>query len=524
MSAIRSVFTFWDLLEVNLDRHPDRVALRDRGMSVTYRELARQAERIATWLETRGVGRGDRVGVHLPKTAAEVVGIFAAARLGCIFVNINVGLAPSQVAHISSDCDLAALISDGRRLGVLEKEGAIAGVRHLLQVDAAPMVERAALLDELVSAAPASPCPVIDNDLAALIYTSGSTGKPKGVMLTHANIIAGARSVSTYVRNTPGDRILSVMPFSFDYGLNQLTTAFLIGATLILQPVPMASEIVRTLRAEEATGMGLVPTLWVDFMRFVEAAGETFPHLRYVTNTGGKIPDNTLDQMGRLLADADIYLMYGLTESFRSTWLPPHLFHEKRGAIGIAIPNAEIFVVDSDAGICGPDEPGELLHRGSLVSRGYWRQPELTADKIKPNKHLSYLIGDEPVVHSGDIVRRDGDGILWFVGRRDKLIKTSGYRVSPTEVEEALLRSEMLVEVFAFGTDDERLGQKIEVVVRPSAPEAFEAQHLLRWCKGAMAAYLVPARIHVRQADFPRNSNGKVDGPVLVRSLQDELP
>ncbi len=518
MAVTGSIFTFWDLLQANLDRHADRVAIRDRGRDVTFRALADEAERIAAWLASRGVGRGARVGVHLPKTTAEVAGLFAAARLGCVFVNINAGLAPSQVAHIASDCDLVALISDGRRLATLTGEGAIDGVPHLLQVDGATAAQRAVRFDDLPAGSLLGPCPAIDNDLAALVYTSGSTGKPKGVMLTHGNIIAGARSVSTYVRNTPDDRILSVMPFSFDYGMNQLTTAFLVGATLVLQPVPMVAEIAKTLAEERASGMGLVPTLWVDFMRYVDASAAMFPALRYVTNTGGKIPDGTLEAMGRSLGATEIFLMYGLTESFRSTWLPPHLFQQKRGAIGVAIPNAEIFVVDPDTGICGVDEPGELLHRGSLVSRGYWRQPELTADKIRPNRHLAHLIGDEPVVHSGDVVRRDADGILWFIGRRDKLIKTSGYRVSPTEVEEALLASGMLAEAFAFGTDDERLGQKIEAAVRAKGAD-FDTERLLRWCKGAMAAYLVPARIHVRATEFPRNSNGKVDGPVLLRIL-----
>jgi acyl-CoA ligase (AMP-forming) (exosortase A-associated) len=512
--------TFWDLLARNVDATPHRVFLRDRGKDVTFLEVAVLAERLAVWLAERGVQRGDRVAIHLPKSTSEVAAMFAAARVGAVFVNINAGLSPHQVAHVASDCGLTAFISDEPRLKRLQNAAVTVNFPpNILQADARPAVGSATSLLSLEASVYPGACPAFADDLAALIYTSGSTGRPKGVMLTHENIRQGAQSVVSYLKNTNEDRVLSVLPFSFDYGLNQLTTMLLAGGTLILQPVPMATEIIRAIRSERVTGLGLVPTLWVDFIDALMAEPVPFPGLRYITNSGGRIPAETLNNMARLLTDVEIVLMYGLTECFRSTWLPPDLFRQKLGAIGIPIPGAEIFVVDSVSGLCGPNEVGELLHHGPLVSQGYWQQPELTTEKIHANRHLSHLIGEEPVVHSGDLVRRDEEGILWYVGRNDCLIKTSGYRVSPDEVEEALLASGLLAEAIVFGVPDDRLGQSIVAIIRPMVDKEGNRDELLYWCQRNMPGYQIPQTITILYKPFPRNPHGKIDRKLMQESF-----
>jgi len=302
------------------------------------------------------------------------------------------------------------------------------------------------------------------------MYTSGSTGPPKGVLLTHHTVVQSARAAATHLQNEISDRIIGALPLSFDYGLSQLSTLCLVGGTLVLQKVAMAAEIVRTLVHERITGFAAVPPAWIQVVEYLRDQPTSLPDLRYITNSGGKIPGNILQEMPRVFSGTRIYLMYGLTEAFRSTYLEPEKFELKMGSIGRAIPNAEIFVVATDRGICGPGEEGELIHRGALVSSGYWGQSEATAEKIRPCPELEKLIGDEPVLYSGDIVQVDADGDLWFVGRKDGLIKSSGFRISPTEVEEIVARSGKVAHVVAFGTPDDILGQVVEAASSTDPP------------------------------------------------------
>jgi acyl-CoA synthetase (AMP-forming)/AMP-acid ligase II len=353
------------------------------------------------------------------------------------------------------------------------------------------------------------------DDLAAIIYTSGSTGRPKGVMLTHANIIEGARAVSVYLRLTEGDRLLSVLPYSFDAGLNQLTTMMLVGGSVVHQPVAMASEIVKAIAAHRVTGFAGVPPLWIQVVRLLASAPAPLPSLRFVTNTGGRIPLSTLEKMPNVLPGAEIFLMYGLTEAFRSTYLPPERFAAKMGSIGQAIPGADIFVIKHGEGIAGPGEQGELVHCGALVSQGYWNRPAETAEKIRSCPELAHLIGDGKVVYSGDVVRVDEDGDLWFVGRTDALIKTSGYRVSPDEVEDLVHRSAMAADVVAFGVDDELLGQCVHVAVTLLGGATREA--LQAFCRRTMPSYMVPQRIHIWPEAMPRTASGKLARPEVIR-------
>lgn len=513
--------TFYDLLEKNVNTRGDHPALIDDGEEIDYADLAVRVERLAGWLYEIGVQRGDRVAIHLRKCCEEVVATFAAARLGAVFVNIYHQWTVEQIGFVLRDCDIKILFTDARPAKGLSLAALPDSLARIVVKGSAPDHPQMISWSRLPTDLTAPRTRVLEDDLAALMYTSGSTGPPKGVMLTHRNIILGARSVSCYLENTPEDRVMGLLPMSFDYGMNQLTTMCLVGGTLVLQPVPMAAEIVKTLVEQRVTGLGGIPPIWNDLVRFLQSQPTELPNLRYVTNSGGAIPRNILSAMPDVFSQAKIYLMYGLTEAFRSTYLEPEMFHEKMGSMGKAIPHAEVFVVDHEKGLCGPDEPGELLHRGGLISKGYWGQPEKTNDKIKPCKHLEHLIDDEKVLYSGDIVKRDADGYLWFVSRDDAMIKSNGVRISPTEVEESIYRSNLIEHSVAFGVADEVKGQVVHVAVSTLDDRPLAEDELLLFCRQHMPPYMVPHRIHHWKGEMPRTGSGKIDRVKVINAVRE---
>ncbi len=338
---------------------------------------------------------------------------------------------------------------------------------------------------------------VIDIDMAAILYTSGSTGQPKGVVLSHRNMVSGAASVAEYLGNTPDDRLLAVLPFSFDYGFSQLTTAFLVGASVSLIDHLFARDVVAAVEKDRITGLAAVPPLWIQLADLQWPSGID-GHLRYITNSGGRMPRATLDKLRAALPRTRPFLMYGLTEAFRGTYLPPEELDRRPDSMGKAIPNAEILVVRPDGTPCAADEPGELVQRGALVALGYWNDPAKTAERFKPvPAQRPELPLTEMAVWSGDTVRRDADGFLYFVGRRDEMIKTSGYRVSPTEVEEVVYASGLVGDAVAVAAPHPALGEGIVLIASP--PDSGAAidgdDRLLAHCRAHMPTYMVPHRI-----------------------------
>lgn len=514
-------FTVSEILTDNLPSGAERPAIKTARETVTYDQLCQQVSIFAAELSKLGVRRDDRVGIHLAKSIDEIVATFAVARLGAVFVNINHQYTLQQVHHILGDAGVSVLVTDQRRAKLLAKAGFDQCLDGVLVPRKPHQGVEGRALPDTASAPTAFPaCPAVDQDLAALMYTSGSTGHPKGVMLTHANIVTGARSTARYLRNSRDDRVLSFPPLSFDYGLNQVMTMFLVGGTVVLQGVMMPTEIVKTVVEKRVTGLPLVAPAWVQLVTHLEETDQDLPSLRYVTNTGGKIPVRILEAMGRRFAHADKYLMYGLTEGFRCTYLDPGKFYQKMGSIGRSIPNVETFVVDPLKGICGPGETGELIQRGTLNSPGYWRNQEATDEKFKVNPHLVSLIGEEKVLHSGDLVRMDEDGDLWFVSRLDSMIKSSGHRISPTEIEEILFASGLVSDVVAFGVEDEALGQKIEAAITFRDECGANEAALQTHCRAQMPTFMVPNRIHVWAGPMPRTSSGKIDRPKVIGALK----
>jgi acyl-CoA ligase (AMP-forming) (exosortase A-associated) len=514
-----------DLVLESEKRFGSRPSLIRGTESLTYSELAGLIRQVASGLHEAGVGRGDRVGIYLNKRFECVTAYFAVSYIGAVFVPINAVLKPAQVGHILRDCNVKLLIAPSgsvanlhtelSRCDDLEKVVTIGG-------DANKNLEKVSLhrWEELLSTPNVlrQPADRIDNDVAAILYTSGSTGKPKGVVLSHRNMVCGAKSVSQYLRNEPEDRILSVLPFSFDAGFSQLTTAFASGASVILLDYLVPKDVLKTAESFNATGLTGVPPLWNQLvtLEWPDAVQES---LRYIANTGGAMPTATLDKLRAHLPNTEVFLMYGLTESFRSTYLPPAELDARPTSIGKAIPNAEILVVREDGSLCGPGEPGELVHRGALVSLGYWNDPEKTRARFKPLPgQASELTIPEMTVWSGDTVVADEDGFLFFVGRNDDMIKSSGYRISPSEVEEVVHQSGEVEECVALGIPHPVLDKAVVIVATGPSSNENSASAILAECRRALPNYMVPHEI--RWVDqLPRNPNGKVDRKKLVEQF-----
>jgi acyl-CoA ligase (AMP-forming) (exosortase A-associated) len=504
-------------------RFPGKEALVHDTVRMSYAEVCAAVNSLAHGLNAAGLERGDRLGIFLEPSVHQAISIFAASRAGGVFVPINHVLYPEQVAHIMSDCRMKAVMTTRQRLNsLLEVLERVPSLRFVVVVGDGPQPACPLPVydyDELSAAGAAAHIDrCIEKDLAAILYTSGSTGKPKGVMLTHAQIMAGASIVSTYLEISDKDRILAVLPFSFDAGLNQIMTAFQQGGTIVLINFTFARQIVQMLVKENITGLAGVPTLWALLAQPQSTLHKTpLPSLRYITNTGGAMPQTVLATLRSLLPATRIFLMYGLTEAFRSTYLPPEELDRRPTSMGKAIPNTEILVINEQGQLCKPGEVGELVHRGPTVSLGYWGQPELTAKVLRPHPLAPPELQDgEKVCYSGDLVKMDEDGFLYYVGRRDTMIKSSGYRISPTEVEEVLFQSGRVRGAAVIGVPDDVLGQHVKafVVARDSEPQ--DPDSLLAFCAERMPRYMVPRSIEFID-ELPKTSSGKVDYPALRR-------
>lgn len=510
------------LLQTQARRAPGREALVAGATKLTYAEVETLSNRLGNALQEMGVRRGDRVATFFRKSIDEVIAVFGILKAGGVFVPVNPLLLPPQISHILNDCRATAVITDPASLGFLREAFATADSLRFVLARGARMAseERWRNLDLAPILAGGNGDPPRDLclsiDLSSIIYTSGSTGRPKGVMLSHGNILASARLGSSYLHNTPDDRILSILPFSFDYGLFQLTSAFLHGACLVLCTFRFPAEIVEILLHERISGMGGVPTLWGLLTEKRSPLHQhKFPHLRYVTNSGAALPQTVLRALRAALPDTRVYLMYGMTEAFRTTFLPPEEIDRRVGSIGKPLPDVEICLVNDKGEPCAPEEIGELLHRGPTVSMGYWGQPEATDRVFRPNPFAPpELRHTEKVYFSGDLVKMDADGFLYFIGRRDAQLKCSGYRVSPTEVEEVLYETGLLREVAVIGVPNELLGHTIRAFVAPRDGIQVRVDELLEICGRRMPRYMIPRRIDILD-ELPKTGSGKINYPLL---------
>lgn len=485
-----------------------RMALIDGARSLTYDELKRYVRGSADALRDAGLVRGERVAIALPKSLEECWAIFGVSEAGGVFVPVNALLKPMQVRHIVNDCSASIVLTSRASLEMVREALTDIELKAILCVED---ILPAASAVEINTAETA-----LGEDLAAILYTSGSTGRPKGVMLSHRNLLAGSRIVIQYLGISENERILSILPFSFDYGLNQLITSVQQRALIVLFSFRLGDEIVRALRDYAITGLAGVPTIWAILTKAAPSLSRTeLPALRYITNSGGAVPSEVSKRLRELLPTTQIFLMYGLTEAFRSTYLPPDQVDIRPTSIGKAIPECEIFAVTADGQRAKPGEPGILVHRGPTVSLGYWNRPEDTAKVLRPNPFVPAEQGGEIVCYSGDLVVEDDDGFFSFVGRADAMIKSSGYRISPSEVEEVMMATGVLRQVAVIGLPDPLAGQKVHAVAVPRDAET-DVIAILQSVSQQLPAFMVPRAIELVDA-LPITPNGKIDYPMLTQ-------
>ena len=482
----------------------EAVALVLRSGPLSYQALNARVGLLAGWLMKLVPDAGARVATWLPKSELACLMPLAAARAGLVHVPINPLLKRAQVAHILADSSATLLISNAARLGSLEPGDACKATCIEEQTAGSAAEAFGKMLGPSASAT---------DSLAAILYTSGSTGKPKGVMLSHANLWLGAVSVAHYLKITPDDRVLGVMPLSFDYGQNQLLSSWYAGASVVPLDYLVPRDVVKAIERHGVTTLGAVPPLWLQLVE-QDWPAETASKLRRLTNTGGALTPVLVRRLRGHFPQADLYAMYGLTEAFRSTFLDPALVDAHPTSIGSAIPFAEIMVVGDDGNEAATGQEGELVHAGPLVAQGYWDDEARTVERFRPAPAFSRLGG--MAVWSGDRVRRDCAGLLHFVGRRDAMIKTSGNRVSPQEVEDAAIATGLVAEAVALGVADEKLGAAIHLVAR--AAEGAERAALIPTLARALPNFMVPRAVHWRNA-MPIGPNGKIDRVALAAEL-----
>jgi acyl-CoA ligase (AMP-forming) (exosortase A-associated) len=504
-------FLLQHFLELSCEQFPDKVAVKHGTESITFEDLYEKSDSLGYGLQGLGLSRGARVGILLDKSIAQVLSILGILNAGLIFVTINPILKEKQIRHILKDCGIKLLIAS-------EKYG-----RQLENILSDTEVEKVIWqneLDEMIHACQGknSRRTGTGEDISSIIYTSGSTGMPKGIVISHRTLIEGARIVSRYLQISEHERILGLLPFNFDYGLNQLTTTLYKGCTIVLFQFFMPNSLLSILIDEKITGLPAIPTIWSAVFNPQLCKidpDQQYPALRYISNTGGKLPVPIVKKIRQHFPATRLFLMYGLTEAFRSTYLDPGEVDRRPDSIGKAIPNVWVEVINKNGKICETGEVGELIHGGACVTKGYWNNPELTARAFRPNPLLpaenQFL---DRVVFSGDLVKKDREGFLYYVGRKDAMIKKEGYRVSPTEVEELLMGHQDVFEAVAYGIESETAKNEIGALV--TAKHEIDIKELINFCRQNAPEYLVPDRILVMD-EFAKTETGKIDRPRVIK-------
>ena len=487
------------------------------GEAISAHGLLVRVESAARALLARGFAPGDRLAIHLHRCIDEVVALLAAAVAGGIAVPIHPKLKDAQVAHVLADCAPWAVVTSATKGALLADQRGLLSGRRVFSVGAHPADPSWEPFDAVAETSeralrPAPEAPAI------LLYTSGSTGLQKGVIQSQQNLVRGARIVASYLGLTANDHVLALLPFSFDYGLNQLLSSLHAGCRITAADYLGLGELASLLRTVRPTGLAGVPSLWHECARGLSStaiADSDGSQLRYITNSGGRLGIDDLRVVRSHWPHVQVFAMYGLTEAFRSAFLDPRRIDDRPDSFGKALPGVELLLVDPSTGsvIEGSGE-GELVHAGALVALGYWNRPDVTAQRFRPDPRG--IAGT--VVYSGDIVRRDDEGLLYFVARNDRMLKAQGHRISPDEVAAAIAGCTGVGEVAVFGEDAGALGHRIVVAVSGDPTDQELPQRIMRQCRARLPAYMLPSRVHV-MLRLPHTQNGKIDYPTLVRDL-----
>ena len=500
-----------DFLQDSAERLPDKAALICDNRGLTYAEIEAQANRLAHALIAHGVRRGDRVAVFLPNSVEGVVAIFAILKAAGVFVVVNPTTKRDKLIYILSNCRATALFTSGRNASLAAQlQAAVPSLQFAVlcgqrAAAASEAADALYVLDDLLSANPSTrpACPTIDQDLACLIYTSGSTGDPKGVMSGHNNVVFASGSIIQYLENTADDIVINVLPLSFDYGLYQLLMVFRFGGTLVLEKsFAYPAAVLKRMEAERVTGFPGVPTIFAILLQ-MDLSPYDLGSLRYITNTAAALPPSHIVRLREKFPRTTLYSMYGLTECKRTLYLPPDQLDKRPGSVGVAIPGTEVWIEDEEGNRVGAGAAGELVIRGSHVMRGYWEDPETTAERYRPGPTPG-----ERILYSGDLFKMDEDGYLYFVARKDDIIKSRGEKVSPKEVENVLYGIAGVVEAAVIGVPDPILGQAIKAFVVTDEVELTE-KDVLRHCRAHLEDFMVPKHVEFC-AELPKTASGKI--------------
>ena len=510
-------------LRKNAEQLPDKEALIVGSKRLTFAEIEIYSNCLAIALKAIGLQKLDRVAVYLENSVEAIISIFGILKAGCIFTTINPWTKARRLEYILNDCQVKVLITRQELLSSCSPD-----LNRLSWLDSLLFVEETGthsiepiavdmntfsfwnLLKQFPEACHDDICS--DSDLCSINYTSGSTGNPKGVMLTHSNIVAATKSITEYLENNIDDVIINVLPLSFDYGLYNVLMPFHFGGTVVLEKAFISPhQLIGLVRKETVTGLPLVPTIVTLLLKFNHLQQYDLSTIRYITSTGQALPIVHVLKLRELFPKAKIYSMYGLTECKRVSYLPPDELLLKPNSVGKAMPRVEVYLVNESGNqISQPGVTGELVVKGPNIMQGYWNLPEETAKVLKKNEM------DEKVLHTGDLFKMDEDGYLYFIGRKDDVIKTAGERVSPKEIEEVVYQLEGINEVAVYGVADEILGQAIKLTVTLKENSNVTRESISEYCSQYLEKSMLPKYIEI-QHELPKTSNGKIDKRALKR-------
>lgn len=501
-----------DFLELSVAKLPDKTALVCENDRHTYAQVEAMSNRLANALLKHGVERSDRVAILLDNSTESVISIFGILKAGAAFVVINPQTKAQKLKFILNNCGANALITQTKYVALLpDLENDAESLKFIIVCDASEQNQPGdglrLPLKEILDSYPDSPpdADTIDLDLAAIIYTSGTTGFPKGACFTHRGMVSASSSITTYLENVESDIILDALPISFDYGLYQVLMSSQVGGTLVLErSFTYPQQIINAVEREKVTGFPGVPTLFAIMLKLKDIKKHDFSSVQYVTNTAAALPPSHILQLKDIFPHARIYSMYGITECKRVSYMPPDELDDRPSSVGKGMPNEEVYIVDDKGKHVGPGVVGELVVRGSNVMMGYWKMPEASAKILKPGKYPG-----ERVLYTGDLFKMDEDGYLYFVSRKDDIIKCRGEKVSPKEVENVIYELPEVLEVAVIGVDDEIQGQAIKAIVVPAENATIDNRKIISHCRQNLEGFMVPKYVEFA-SELPKTSSGKI--------------